>query len=155
MASTIPAINQAQLGCVSAEIAAKKAQEGDRDPLLANTIANGLEAARTDIEALQTGGAGKNAYTVSTADTTWGNQNETFYLTVAAGTVDWMGIGQWIFISDGTHYGTGTVDAVGAEDPESPGVQVVTVMDHATAGNPTVGTVVTEGATVSPSGRPA
>lgn len=157
MASTIPSINRPRLGCVSPEIAAKKALEGDRDSLMANTIADGLEAARVDIEALQSGGgsAGKNAYTVSVEGTTWGNAGETLYLTVATGTVDWMGFGAWIFISDGVHYGTATVQQVGAEDPEFPGTQIVVLLDHSTPGNPEVGTVIASGATVSPSGRPA
>lgn len=157
MASTIPSVDRTRLGCISPEIAASQAAKGDRAALMANTVADGLDAARTDITALQNGGgsAGKNAYTVSTAGTTWGNANETFYLTVATGTVDWMGVGQWIFISDGVAYGTGTVQQVAPEDPEFPGTQIVVVLDHSTPGNPEVGTVIASGATVSPTGRPA
>lgn len=101
------------------------------------------------------GADGKNAFCVTTVESTWGNANEPLYIFVATGTVDWMGVGQWIWISDGTHEGTGTVDLVAPEDPESPGIQIVQVLDHGTAGNPTVGTAIAVGAKVSPAGKPA
>lgn len=101
------------------------------------------------------GAAGKNAFTVTTSDTTWGNPNETVFAVVAAGTVEWLRVGQWVALSDNVHTAVATVDTVGAEDPESPGVQVLVLLDHSTAGNPTVGTVIAAGAGLSPSGRPA
>ncbi len=62
MASTIPSINASRLGCVSDEIAARKATEGDKDALMANTIVAVADAARTDITALQAAGGGGPYY---------------------------------------------------------------------------------------------
>lgn len=162
MASTIPEINAAALGAVSDEIATKQATQGDRDALMANTLVSVADAARADIEALQTGGggspgaAGKNAFTVTSFDFDWGNGGEPLFFVIPVGTGDWMvGPNQWIYVGDGVHGGTLTVDTVGAEDPESPGYQLVTATDHNTSGNPTPGTTILAGAKVSPSGRPA
>jgi len=65
MASTIPSINASRLGCVSDEIAARKATEGDKDALMANTIVAVADAARTDIDALQAAGGGGPYYPAS------------------------------------------------------------------------------------------
>lgn len=65
MASTIPSINASRLGCVSDEIAARKATEGDKDALMANTIVAIADAARTDITALQEAGGGGAYYPAS------------------------------------------------------------------------------------------
>lgn len=65
MASTIPVIDQARLGCIAPEIATKQAQSGDHDALMANTIVAVAEAARTDIEALQEGGASRHKESIT------------------------------------------------------------------------------------------
>lgn len=65
MASTIPSINASRLGCVSDEIAARKATEGDKDALMANTIVAIADAARSDITALQAAGGGGPYYPAS------------------------------------------------------------------------------------------
>ena len=101
------------------------------------------------------GTPGKNAFTTTSFDTEWGNSNETLFMICPAGTVDWMVVGQWIVVGDGVYTGTGTVYTIGVEDPESPGIQVIVILDHSTPGNPTVGTIIAAGAKVSPSGRPA
>ena len=56
--STIPEIDQTRLGCVASEIALRKAGEGDKDALMANTILAVADAARADIVALEEGGGG-------------------------------------------------------------------------------------------------
>jgi len=97
---------------------------------------------------------GKNAFTVTYASFNWGNSGESPFFQVATGTVDWMQVGQWINISDGTHSGFLQVAAIGAEDPEAPGYQLVQGQDFATTGNPW-NQIVASGATVCPAGRPA
>lgn len=101
------------------------------------------------------GTPGKNAFTTTSFDTEWCNPGETLFMICPAGTVDWMVVGQWIVVGDGVYTGTGTVYTVGVEDPESPGIQVIVILDHSTTGNPVANTMVAAGAKVSPSGRPA
>lgn len=100
------------------------------------------------------GADGKDAFTVTIATFDWGNANETAYFQVATGTVSWMRVGQWLNISDDTYAGFRKVTAIGAEDPEAPGYQLVESMDLNTTGNPW-NQVLAIGATVCPSGRPA
>lgn len=100
------------------------------------------------------GADGKDAYTVTIATFNWGNANEAAYFQVATGTVGWMRVGQWLNISDDTYAGFRKVTAIGAEDPEAPGYQLVESFDFNTTGNPWNQTIAS-GATVCPSGRPA
>ena len=65
-----------------------------------------------------------------------------------------MRVGQWISVSDDIYSGFLTILAVGAEDPEAPGYQLVQAFDNGTTGNP-VGQTIASGATVCPAGRPA
>ncbi len=97
---------------------------------------------------------GKNAFTVTVASFAWGNALEDRFFQVATGTVDWMRVGQWISVSDDIYSGFLTILAVGAEDPEAPGYQLVQAFDNGTTGNP-VGQTIASGATVCPAGRPA
>lgn len=99
------------------------------------------------------GADGKDAFAATYAAFTWGNANEDLYFQVPTGSVDWMVAGQWISVSDGVHAGYLTVLAVGAEDPEAPGYQLVHAMDNGTSGNPTT-TVISSGAMVAVAGRP-
>lgn len=100
------------------------------------------------------GADGKNAFAATYASFTWGNPNEDLFFQVPTGSVDWMKPLQWISVSDGVHAGYLTIVAVGAEDPEAPGYQLVQALDQSTSGNPTVGTVIASGAVVAVAGKP-
>lgn len=97
---------------------------------------------------------GKDAYTVTVYSFNWGNSGELPFFQVGTGTIEWMRVGQWINISDDVHSGFLQVAAIGEEDPEAPGYQLVQGQDWGTTGNPW-NQVIATGATVCPAGRPA
>ncbi len=75
------------------------------------------------------GGAAEPAPTCSALAFTWPNYGETQFLVTPTGEAAWMTPDQPVYLRDGTHEGMLVVVQVGAEDPESPGIQIVELIN--------------------------
>ena len=75
------------------------------------------------------GGDAEPAPTCSALAFTWPNYGETQFLVTPTGEAAWMAPDQPVYLRDGTNEGMLIVVQVGAEDPESPGIQIVELLN--------------------------
>lgn len=76
-----------------------------------------------------TGGDAAPAPTASALTFTWPNYGETQFLVTPTGEAAWMTADMPVYLKSGSNEGLLVVVQVGAEDPESPGVQLVELLN--------------------------
>jgi len=95
---------------------------------------------------------GENAFSIVTMGSSWTWENGGEQIALDLDHIGWLGVGQVVHISDGVHSGRLVVHALGEFAPEFP--NIVTFINDYPADGPAGGTVMLDGAEVSPAGKP-
>lgn len=98
------------------------------------------------------GADGENAFSIVTMGSTWEWENGGGEIALDLNHIGWLSVGQVVHISDGVHNGRLVVEALGEFAPEFP--NIVTFINSYPADGPAGGTVMLDGAKVSPAGTP-